>query len=133
MTYFLWPLRFSIHKLFINFTYAGRSYPHAMFTVSGHMETGDLVAILGCSGAGKTTLLAAISQRLRGNLTGEIVVNGIVTQRADMIRISSFLPQFEINVQTFTAYEHLYFMVSTWQKKIFVRQKKKKLFKGVLF
>ncbi|TMW41116.1 hypothetical protein DOY81_013803, partial [Sarcophaga bullata] len=77
---------------------------------SGHMQTGDLIAILGCSGAGKTTLLAAISQRLRGNLTGEIVVNGTVTERADMIRISSFLPQFEINVQTFTAYEHLYFM-----------------------
>lgn len=76
------------------------------------MKTGDLVAILGCSGAGKTTLLAAISQRLRGNLSGEIVVNGVVTERADMIRISSFLPQFEINVQTFTAYEHLYFMVS---------------------
>ncbi|KAM7343551.1 brown isoform 2-T2 [Cochliomyia hominivorax] len=78
--------------------------------VSGHMKTGDLVAILGCSGAGKTTLLAAISQRLRGNLSGEIVVNGVVTERPDMIRISSFLPQFEINVQTFTAYEHLYFM-----------------------
>ncbi|XP_037818280.1 protein brown [Lucilia sericata] len=78
--------------------------------VSGHMKTGDLVAILGCSGAGKTTLLAAISQRLRGNLSGEIVVNGVATERADMIRISSFLPQFEINVQTFTAYEHLYFM-----------------------
>lgn len=78
------------------------------------MKTGDLVAILGCSGAGKTTLLAAISQRLRGNLSGEIVVNGVATQRTQMIRISSFLPQFEINVQTFTAYEHLYFMVSAF-------------------
>ncbi|XP_067634341.1 protein brown isoform X2 [Eurosta solidaginis] len=74
------------------------------------MKTGDLVAILGCSGAGKTTLLAAISQRLRGNLTGEIVLNGIAMRRTDMTRISSFLPQFEINVKTFTAYEHLYFM-----------------------
>uniref|UniRef100_A0A1I8QE22 ABC transporter domain-containing protein n=1 Tax=Stomoxys calcitrans TaxID=35570 RepID=A0A1I8QE22_STOCA len=78
--------------------------------VSGHMRTGDLVAILGCSGAGKTTLLAAISQRLRGNLTGEVVVNGVAMDRSEMIRISSFLPQFDINVQTFTAYEHLYFM-----------------------
>ncbi|XP_075168391.1 brown [Haematobia irritans] len=78
--------------------------------VSGHMRTGDLVAILGCSGAGKTTLLAAISQRLRGNLTGEVEVNGVAMTRSEMIRISSFLPQFEINVQTFTAYEHLYFM-----------------------
>lgn len=77
------------------------------------MKTGDLVAILGCSGAGKTTLLAAISQRLRGNLTGDVVLNGVTMGRDDMTRISSFLPQFEISVKTFTAYEHLYFMVST--------------------
>uniref|UniRef100_A0A1A9X4G9 ABC transporter domain-containing protein n=1 Tax=Glossina brevipalpis TaxID=37001 RepID=A0A1A9X4G9_9MUSC len=67
-------------------------------------------AVLGCSGAGKTTLLAAISQRLRGNLTGDVVVNNVAMERTQMIRISSFLPQFDINVQTFTAYEHLYFM-----------------------
>ncbi|XP_030386604.1 protein brown [Scaptodrosophila lebanonensis] len=78
--------------------------------VSGHMKTGDLIAILGGSGAGKTTLLAAISQRLRGNLTGDVVLNGMVMERHQMTRISSFLPQFEINVKTFTAYEHLYFM-----------------------
>lgn len=80
--------------------------------VSGHLKTGDLIAILGGSGAGKTTLLAAISQRLRGNLTGDVVINGLAMDRHQMTRISSFLPQFEINVKTFTAYEHLYFMVS---------------------
>ncbi|KAL7737634.1 hypothetical protein ACLKA6_007742 [Drosophila palustris] len=78
--------------------------------VSGHLKTGDLIAILGGSGAGKTTLLAAISQRLRGNLTGDVVLNGVAMERDQMTRISSFLPQFEINVKTFTAYEHLYFM-----------------------
>lgn len=78
--------------------------------VSGHLKTGDLIAILGGSGAGKTTLLAAISQRLRGNLTGDVVLNGMAMERDQMTRISSFLPQFEINVKTFTAYEHLYFM-----------------------
>ncbi|XP_017147810.1 protein brown isoform X1 [Drosophila miranda] len=77
---------------------------------SGHMNTGDLIAILGGSGAGKTTLLAAISQRLRGNLTGDVVLNGMAMKRNQMTRISSFLPQFEINLKTFTAYEHLYFM-----------------------
>lgn len=78
--------------------------------VSGSMKTGDLVAILGGSGAGKTTLLAAISQRLRGSLTGDIVLNGVAIDRKEMTRLSSFLPQFEITVKTFTAFEHLYFM-----------------------
>lgn len=80
------------------------------------MKTGDLIAILGGSGAGKTTLLAAISQRLRGNLTGDVVLNGMAMERNQMTRISSFLPQFEINVKTFTAYEHLYFMVGPGYK-----------------
>lgn len=83
----------------------------SFIAVSGHLKTGDLIAILGGSGAGKTTLLAAISQRLRGNLTGDVVLNGLAMDRHQMTRISSFLPQFEINVKTFTAYEHLYFMV----------------------
>ncbi|XP_055919755.1 protein brown [Eupeodes corollae] len=78
--------------------------------VSGGMKTGDLVAILGSSGAGKTTLLAAISQRLRGSLTGDIVLNGVAIDRKEMTRLSSFLPQFEISVRTFSAFEHLYFM-----------------------
>ncbi|XP_055839292.1 protein brown [Episyrphus balteatus] len=81
-----------------------------LHNVSGSMKTGDLVAILGGSGAGKTTLLAAISQRLRGSLTGDIVLNGVAIDRKEMTRLSSFLPQFEISVRTFTAFEHLYFM-----------------------
>lgn len=81
-----------------------------LHNVSGSMKTGDLVAILGGSGAGKTTLLAAISQRLRGSLTGDIVLNGVAIDRKEMTRLSSFLPQFEITVKTFTAFEHLYFM-----------------------
>ncbi|XP_067635353.1 protein brown-like isoform X2 [Eurosta solidaginis] len=83
---------------------------HLLKNVHGRINTGDLVAILGCSGAGKTTLLAAISQRLRGKVTGDVTLNGVAMNRSDMTRISSFLPQYDINVKIFTAYEHLYFM-----------------------
>lgn len=78
---------------------------------SGHIQTGDLVAVLGSSGAGKTTLLAAISQRLRGDLSGYIIVNNNKVGQQEMTEISSFLPQYEIQSQSLTAYEHLYFMV----------------------
>nr|XP_005296189.1 ATP-binding cassette sub-family G member 5 [Chrysemys picta bellii] len=46
--------------------------------VSFHIESGQIMAILGNSGSGKTTLLDAISGRLRqkGNFFGEVYMNG---------------------------------------------------------
>lgn len=74
------------------------------------MRSGDLVAVLGPSGAGKTTLIAAISQRLRGNVSGEVRVNGALATRKDMTKWSAFVPQFDITVSVMTPREHLYFM-----------------------
>ena len=88
---------------------------------TGHMESGNLIAILGPSGAGKTTLLAAISQRLRGQVTGDIYVNGQSIDRKLMTKISCFVPQFDITMDVLTPLEHLYFMAElkfdrTWTK-----------------
>lgn len=74
------------------------------------MKSGDLVAVLGPSGAGKTTLIAAISQRLRGNVSGEVRVNGTLATRKEMTKWSAFVPQFDITVSVMTPREHLYFM-----------------------
>lgn len=78
--------------------------------VNGSIKSGQLVAILGQSGAGKTTLLAGISQRFRGPLTGQILVNGNEIDRKTMTNISCFVPQFDITIDTLTPNEHLYFM-----------------------
>lgn len=78
--------------------------------MSGSLRSGQLVAILGQSGAGKTTLLAAVSQRLRGPLTGRIMVNNTEINRKTMTSISCFVPQFDVTIDTLTPSEHLYFM-----------------------
>lgn len=78
--------------------------------VSGHMESGQLIAIIGPSGAGKTSLMAAISQRYRGKLIGELLLNGIPIGRREMTKISCFVPQIDITINTLTPYEHLHFM-----------------------
>lgn len=77
---------------------------------SGHMQSGELIGVIGPSGSGKTTLLAAISKRFRGNITGDILFNGNPTSSNEMTKISCFIPQFEITVNSLTPREHLYFM-----------------------
>lgn len=79
-------------------------------TVSGHIESGQLVAILGSSGAGKTSLLATISKRYRGPVEGKVLLNGNPIGRRTMTKLSCFVPQFDITVDSLTPNEHLYFM-----------------------
>lgn len=62
------------------------------------------------SGSGKTTLLAAISQRIRGNVSGKISINHRPISRREMIQRSSFVPQFDVAVDSLTVREHLFFM-----------------------
>lgn len=78
--------------------------------VSGHLESGQLIAIIGPSGAGKTTLMAAVSQRFRGKMSGGLSLNGRPIGRREMTRISCFVPQIDITIDTLTPYEHLQFM-----------------------
>lgn len=68
------------------------------------------MAVLGASGAGKTTLLACIAQRFRGPLQGDLMINGNPIDRKAMTKISCFVPQFDITIDSLTPAEHLYFM-----------------------
>lgn len=69
------------------------------------------------SGCGKSTLLAALSQRLRGKLSSEILFNGEVIDRTKMTNISGFVPQNDVGFDGLTVREHLYFMVSRSMKR----------------
>jgi ATP-binding cassette, subfamily G (WHITE), eye pigment precursor transporter len=75
------------------------------------VESGTLTAIIGGSGAGKTTLLASISQRIRGNLTGELLLNGCTVTQNEMTKLSGFVSQYDITIDSLTPKEHLNFMV----------------------
>ncbi|XP_059480900.1 protein scarlet-like [Neocloeon triangulifer] len=78
--------------------------------VSGIARGGRLIAIMGASGAGKTTLLATISQRTKGECSGEIRVNGKVVGRDLLRKISGFVPQQDLAVDSLTVREHMEFM-----------------------
>ncbi|XP_033339688.1 brown isoform X2 [Megalopta genalis] len=78
--------------------------------VSGVVNSGMLMAIMGPSGAGKTTLLATISRRVKGSATGEVLLNGKPIDTEQMIRISGFVPQMDLAVESLTVQEHMEFM-----------------------
>nr|XP_018905140.1 PREDICTED: protein scarlet-like [Bemisia tabaci] len=78
--------------------------------VSGCIEGGTLMAIMGPSGCGKTTLLATISKRVQGNVTGEILLNGSSISVELMNKISGFVPQQDLCIETLTVVEHMQLM-----------------------
>uniref|UniRef100_A0A1B6CCH2 ABC transporter domain-containing protein n=1 Tax=Clastoptera arizonana TaxID=38151 RepID=A0A1B6CCH2_9HEMI len=80
--------------------------------VSGVAKSGSMLALMGPSGSGKTTLLASLSQRLKGELKGEIHLNGRPVDKELMIRISGFVPQQDLMVTCLTVLEHLQFMAT---------------------
>ncbi|XP_034253077.1 protein scarlet-like [Thrips palmi] len=89
-----------------------QKYEHKQIlnSVSGVAKSGTLMAIMGASGAGKTTLLATVSQRVKGIMRGEILVNGHVVDQQFMCKVSGFVPQQDLAVECLTVREHLEFM-----------------------
>ncbi|XP_011505782.1 PREDICTED: protein scarlet-like [Ceratosolen solmsi marchali] len=78
--------------------------------VHGIVKSGTLMAIMGPSGAGKTSLLARISLRIKGTVCGEVLLNGKSADTETMSRISGFVPQQDITIESLTVQEHMEFM-----------------------
>uniref|UniRef100_A0A8D7ZXK3 Protein brown n=1 Tax=Culex pipiens TaxID=7175 RepID=A0A8D7ZXK3_CULPI len=77
---------------------------------TGAVRSGDLVAVMGSSGSGKTTMLAAVSMRLTADVQGSVLINGLFVNPTQMKRLSGFVPQFEIALNSLTVREHLTFV-----------------------
>ncbi|NXO61231.1 ABCG5 protein, partial [Phainopepla nitens] len=77
--------------------------------VSFHIESGQLMGILGNSGSGKTTLLDAISGRLghKDNFFGEVYVNGRQLKREQFRDCFSYVPQSDTLLSFLTLQESL--------------------------
>lgn len=103
------------------------------WSVSGFVESGQLIAILGPSGAGKTSLLAAISRRYRGKTSGDLLLNNEPVNRKTMTRISCFVPQFDITLDSLTPYEHLYFMAELRIDRNWTKLRKRERIESLLW
>ena len=78
-------------------------------TVSGFVQPGQLVALMGSSGAGKTTLMDVLAQRKdSGRLEGSILVNSR-PQTVTFQRSTGYCEQNDVHEPTATVWESLVF------------------------
>lgn len=78
--------------------------------ISGEIPQGKLVAIMGSSGSGKTSLLDILAQRNKtGDIQGEIFLNDEKISQLSFKRISGYVLQEDILMETLTVYECIKF------------------------
>jgi len=63
---------------------------------SGHLESGQLVALMGPSGCGKSTLLDMLAMKKTAAYTGEVLVNGHARDPRLFRRIAAYVPQEDV-------------------------------------
>ncbi|XP_027579206.2 ATP-binding cassette sub-family G member 5 isoform X1 [Pipra filicauda] len=87
--------------------------------VSFHIESGQIMGILGNSGSGKTTLLDAISGRLtyKDSFSGEVYVNGRQLKKEQFRDCFSYVPQSDTLLSFLTVQESLTYTALLTLKK----------------
>ena len=81
--------------------------------MTGVVQEGEILAIMGASGAGKTTLLNCMTMRNTGKLKvmGQRYLNGTSVDADSLARISGYVQQGDLFVATLTVKELLKFQV----------------------
>ncbi|EAU33481.1 conserved hypothetical protein [Aspergillus terreus NIH2624] len=79
--------------------------------VSGHVEAGEIMAIMGPSGSGKTTLLDALARRSadKTQVSSTVLINGQQPSTADIRRLSSYVECDDALIGSLTVKETLQF------------------------
>lgn len=91
---------------FIDLTYTLPSGKRVLDSISGAVQPGEIMAVLGASGAGKSTFLDLLARKGKsGKVTGEILVNGRSVPSAEYRRVVGFVDQEDTLMGTLTVYE----------------------------
>ncbi|XP_026193579.1 ABC transporter ATP-binding protein/permease wht-1 [Cyclospora cayetanensis] len=87
-------------------TFAASQAKTLLHGISGVIEPGDMVALMGASGAGKSTLLNVLSRRIVTN-TGSVLFNGKALGANAVKRLCCYIQQTAIFYGFITVQEHL--------------------------
>ncbi|KAK4051863.1 FAD-dependent urate hydroxylase [Microbotryomycetes sp. JL201] len=91
---------------FSDLTYTLSNGRLVLDSVSGSVEPGQVMAVIGASGAGKSTFLDLLARkRKQGTVSGDILVNGNKVSDAEYRRVVGFVDQEDTLMSTLTVYE----------------------------
>ncbi|GAA5941477.1 putative ATP-dependent permease ADP1 [Sporobolomyces koalae] len=91
---------------FSDITYTLSSGRRVLDGVSGAVQPGEVMAVLGASGAGKSTFLDILARKSkRGTVGGQILVNGRKVPSSEYRRVVGFVDQEDTLMGTLTVYE----------------------------
>ncbi|BGP38555.1 FAD-dependent urate hydroxylase [Rhodotorula kratochvilovae] len=91
---------------FSNLSYTLPSGKRLLDSISGAVQPGEVMAVLGASGAGKSTFLDLLARKnKRGAVAGEILVNGRPVSAGEYRRVVGFVDQEDTLMGTLTVYE----------------------------
>ncbi|WP_461643657.1 ATP-binding cassette domain-containing protein [Labilibaculum euxinus] len=92
----------------IEFRFPGSS--NGVFPVNFHVESGQLIGIMGGSGTGKSTLLNVLNGNLPLN-QGDIYINGynLHKDKEELEGVIGYVPQDDLLVEELTVYQNLFF------------------------
>ncbi|KAK5283938.1 hypothetical protein LTR14_011797, partial [Exophiala xenobiotica] len=78
----------------------------------GHVEAGNVIALMGPSGSGKTTLLNVLAHRtgaMKADIQGRIMINGRITNQTAIRKVSSYVEQEDAMIGILTVRETVNF------------------------
>ncbi|GAA5884428.1 hypothetical protein JCM6882_005248 [Rhodosporidiobolus microsporus] len=91
---------------FTDLSYTLPSGKRVLDSISGAVQPGEIMAVLGASGAGKSTFLDLLARKSkRGTVAGEILVNGRKVPASEYRRVVGFVDQEDTLMGTLTVYE----------------------------
>lgn len=91
---------------FSNLSYTLPNGRLVLDSISGAVEPGQIMAVIGASGAGKSTFLDLLARKAKtGDVTGDILVNGKRVGDAEYRRVVGFVDQEDTLMGTLTVYE----------------------------
>ncbi|GAA5829442.1 hypothetical protein JCM11251_005053 [Rhodosporidiobolus azoricus] len=91
---------------FSNLSYTLPGGKRVLDQISGAVQPGEIMAVLGASGAGKSTFLDLLARKeKRGSVEGEILVNGRKVPDAEYRRVVGFVDQEDTLMGTLTVFE----------------------------
>ncbi|KZP09735.1 hypothetical protein FIBSPDRAFT_911906 [Athelia psychrophila] len=93
----------SLHFSNLTYTINGRTI---LDGISGRIQPGQVLAIMGASGAGKSTFLDILARKAkRGTVSGETLVNGRIVAEEMYKNVSGYVDQEDTLMSTLTVYE----------------------------